>query len=524
MWTRSCSQTAWLMGVLLGVVHCWPNALSGQGADETTAIVGATLIDGNGGQPLQNANLIIEGRRIAQIGPSAATPVPPGAQIIDASGKFLIPGLVDTNVHMSPISGHLNYARYWDRIDDLVLQGVQLQLKYGVTTVRDSYGPLLPMLAVRDAINRGESTGPRMYVAGNIIGWEGPSARLVRRMGRAIAQSELGFFGEQLDDFFTLGTGEELIHMTPEELRVAINSYLDRGPDFIKYNGTDHAWPARIEFSPRAQEVIVEETHKRGLVVETHSTTLEGLYISILAGIDVIQHPEVVGYRELTDELVDMIVERDIVCSLLPNKYTGGIWTSYLNDREAARKKWEALVSTRQIPLTSVEVRQMVQETGWEHPQTVLRQNLEMRRVNGQKLIERGCIVSVGADNLLFGRPGDAPEFLREDHPVPEHLEPGIGTIIAIEGLVELGMTPSQAIVAATKNGAIASNSLDEYGTLEVGKLADILILTADPLADIANIRQLETVIFEGTVIDPESLPTNPVTGNFSKQRRTALP
>ncbi|MGH7475242.1 MAG: amidohydrolase family protein [Longimicrobiales bacterium] len=517
MMTRSCEHVR--ASVLVVFLTGSPLFLASppsaaQSTEAATAIVGATLIDGNGGPPIRDATLVIVGKRIAAVGPRVSVTVPPNARIIDGSGKFVTPGLVDTNVHMSPISGHLNYARYWDRIEDLVLQGVQLQLKHGVTTVRDSYGPLLPMIAVRDAINRGEQIGPRMYVAGNIIGWEGPSERRLRGIG-GIAESELGFFGEQLDDFFTLGTGEELIHMTPDELRVAINGYLDKGPDFIKYNGTAHSWPARIEFSPRAQKVIVEETHKRGLVAETHSTTPEGLYLSILAGIDLIQHPEALGLRELTDELVDMIVERGIICSLLPNKYTGQIWRNYLSEREAARKKWGELRESRRIPLTTAEIERMVQETGWEHSGTVLRQNLEMRRVNGQKLIRSGCTVSVGADNLLFGRPGVAPEFLREDHPVPEHLEPGIGTIIAIEGLVELGMTPAQAIVAATKNGALASKALDQYGTLEVGKFADLLLLGGDPLEDISNIRTLELVMMEGRIVDHSSLPTNALTGQW---------
>jgi imidazolonepropionase-like amidohydrolase len=72
-------------------------------------------------------------------------------------------------------------------------------------------------------------------------------------------------------------------------------------------------------------------------------------------------------------------------------------------------------------------------------------------------------------------------------------------------------MTPMQAIVAATKNGAIASHAEKEYGTIEVGKAADIVILDADPLADIKNIRKLSLVVVKGAVVDPKTLPTNPV-------------
>ena len=88
---------------------------------------------------------------------------------------------------------------------------------------------------------------------------------------------------------------------------------------------------------------------------------------------------------------------------------------------------------------------------------------------------------------------------------------PGTATLAAIEGLVELGMTPSQALVSATKNGAMASQGLEDFGTLEAGKLADILVLDADPIADIHNIRKLSLVMRDGRVIDRDKLPENPV-------------
>jgi imidazolonepropionase-like amidohydrolase len=103
-----------------------------------------------------------------------------------------------------------------------------------------------------------------------------------------------------------------------------------------------------------------------------------------------------------------------------------------------------------------------------------------------------------------------APEFSRTPR-VDAHLMPGTATLAAIEGLVELGMTPPQAIVAATKNGAIASQGLKDFGTIESGKYADILMLDADPLADIHNIRKLSFVMKEGRVIDRNRIPEKPV-------------
>jgi imidazolonepropionase-like amidohydrolase len=479
------------------------------------AIVGATVIDGNGGAPLQDGTILVEGSRISAVGPRSSVRVPSDARVIDGTGRYVTPGFIDTNVHLNLSFGRRwseTNARYWRRNAGVTLQAAQLHLKHGITTVRDSYGALLPGIEVRDAIARGDAVGPRMYVAGNIVGWGGPFS--VTFSGDR--ESDLTLFEEQINDSITLGSGEELMHMTPEELRVAMNAYLDLGPDFIKYGGTSHFnYPTLIGFSPRAQRVIVEETQKRGLVAEIHSTTLEGLRLSILAGVDLIQHPEVTAMREITDELVEMIVERGVICSLLPNKYTGEVWKLHLEERERAAERWAKLEKERRTPLTEAEVRRKVQETGIPDPRSVTIGNLEMRQMNGRKLIEGGCIVSVGPDNLLFGSGGVAPEFMREKRPAAEHLEPGIGTIIAIEGLVELGMTPSEAIVAATKHGAMACKALDEFGTLEAGKLADVLVLGADPLEDISNIRQLDIVIMEGAVIDIESLPTNPVTGEW---------
>ena len=82
---------------------------------------------------------------------------------------------------------------------------------------------------------------------------------------------------------------------------------------------------------------------------------------------------------------------------------------------------------------------------------------------------------------------------------------------MAIEGLVELGMTPSQAIVAGTRNGAIAARGLKDYGTLEAGKFADLVVLTADPLADIGNLRKTAMVIKDGRIVDRDRLPQSRV-------------
>lgn len=130
---------------------------------------------------------------------------------------------------------------------------------------------------------------------------------------------------------------------------------------------------------------------------------------------------------------------------------------------------------------------------------------LEMRRRNAQKLIAAGAVVTIGTDNYWAA----ASELTRT--PKPETQNHGIGSILAIEGLVELGMTPMQAIVAATRNGAIASRGLDQFGTIEVRKRADLVIVDANPIDDIRNLRKLSMVMRDGRAVDREKLPAKRV-------------
>ncbi|MXX55136.1 MAG: amidohydrolase family protein [Gemmatimonadetes bacterium] len=454
------------------------------------AIVGATIIDGNGGPPLTDGTLVTGGDRIAAVGPRASVQVPEGATVIDGAGRYVTPGFIDTNVHLSLYSGHETLVRYEDRNAALTLEAAQMQLKHGFTTVRDSYGSLLPLMEIRDAIARGDTIGPRMLVAGNIVGWGGPytvSFSLIRPQG-------LTLFQEQFNDFITQGSGEEWMEMEPEDLRVAVNRYLDLGPDFLKYGGTGHfSNPVMIGFSPAAQRVLVEETRKRGLIAETHSTSPEGLRMSVEAGLDLIQHPEVLT-AEMSDALVKEIADRGIVCSMLTNTITGKVWQEHVEAREKALAGDGGEDENRREGLakTSVELRAERRAAG---------ESMEIRRRNAEKLIAAGCVSTIGTDNYL----GAAPEFRREKK--AENQSFGIGSVIATEGLVELGMTPMEAITSVTRNGAIASGMLDELGTLEAGKYADVLVLDADPLADIGNIRALGVVIRDGKIVDLDALP-----------------
>src|SRR5262249_45470382 len=150
-------------------VHAQPSSL---------AIVGATIVDGRGGTPIRDGVIVVTDGRISAAGPRSSTTVPAGARTIDGTGKFAVPGFVDTNVPLSLYGGmndrYETLVRYHSQQTDIVLEAAQIQLRHGVTTVRDSYGMLRPLVAVRDRIAAGSAVGARILAAGNIVGWNGP--------------------------------------------------------------------------------------------------------------------------------------------------------------------------------------------------------------------------------------------------------------------------------------------------------------------------------------------------------------
>jgi imidazolonepropionase-like amidohydrolase len=453
-------------------------------------ISNVTLIDGTGTPPRAHMTVRLQNGRIADISRSVEKKGDAAGEI-DGSGRYLIPGFFDNNAHLTVYgqpSRRDTSAKYGDRNEELALEFAQRTLKAGVTTLVDSYGVLPPSIVVRDKINQGSAVGSRLLLAGNILGWGGPFSITFS----LTKDSDLSLFQEKWDDLLAQGMGEEITDLTPEELRVAMNGYLDKGVDAVKYGGTSHFMrPSLIGFSPRQQSVIVAEAHKRGKPVQTHATSSEGLRLAVEAGIDLIQHPEMMS-RDLPDDLIHLIVSKGVFCGMRANLFTGEARRHHLAERAEA----EARIAKMPAETTTAEHwrrMDMLQET----------QDIQYR--NALKLIAAGCKVTPATDSYL----GDAPEFRRTVK--TEELEPGSGTIRAIEGFVELGMTPMQALVAATANGAGAAMRSHDLGTIEKGKAADLVLLDADPLADIHNIESIHAVIAQGRKVDLGGLPEHPL-------------
>jgi imidazolonepropionase-like amidohydrolase len=454
------------------------------------AITDVTLIDGSGRAPRPHVTVRIENGLIVEI-ERAPTRTVPGDKVLNGTGRYLLPGFVDSNAHITVYgqpSRRDTSAKYGDRNEELALEFAQRALKAGVTTLVDSYGVLPPSIVVRNRINQVVAVGPRLLLAGNILGWGGPFSVAFS----LTKDADLSLFQEQWNDLLAQGMGEELMDMTSEELRTAVNGYLDKGVDVIKYGGTAHFMrPSFIGFSPRQQSVIVTEAHKRNKPVQTHATSSEGLRMAVEAGVDLIQHPEMMS-RDLPDDLIHLIVSKGIFCGMRANLVTGAARQQHL----ALRAEVETRLAKMPPETTAAE--------HWRRLE-LLDDNQDIQRRNAVRLIAAGCKVTTATDSYL----GDAPEFRRVTK--TDELEPGTGTLRAIEGLVELGMTPMQAIVAGTANGAAAALRSRDFGSVEKGNAADLILLDDDPLADIHNIEKLSLVIAQGRVVDLASLPERPV-------------
>jgi imidazolonepropionase-like amidohydrolase len=439
-----------------------------------TAIVGATIIDGTGRAPIRDGVILLEGRTITAIGGGNDISAPGGFRILDARGKFIIPGLMDSNVHFVISNGRsIEFmARYEGRFEELIEEAAQVTLRNGITTVFETWGPLPPLQRVRDRIDRGEVEGSRMFVAGNVLGLSGPFGGDFNPQARDAATAA---FVQRINALWEQGMGPELGYLTPDQLRDAVRKYIAKGIDFLKYGSSGHgtANSRFIVFSLEAQRAIVEECHRAGLTVQAHTTTNESLRLAVEAGVDLLTHAGVTGPVPLSDATVVRLIEKRIPCGIIPKTDR-----RYRIERESNRRSGVT-------PLDNL--------------------TLDIWRENLLKLIRADIPLLLNTDGGLWS--ADYISQFPSEHWIDYGAILGEGLFIRAKGMADLGVPAMDIILAGTRNIAAAYGKLDRLGTLEAGKIADLVILDRDPTADILNLRDISVVVKDGKVVDREGLP-----------------
>ncbi|NIY67601.1 amidohydrolase family protein [Streptomyces malaysiensis] len=447
-----------------------------------TAITNVHLIDGRGGRPEPAATVVVEGGRFAAVGPTASTPIPEGATVIDGSNRWMVPGFVNGNVHLLDAwmfmvgPGTIEYLARWEgRYTEVIEEAAQLVLRNGVTTVFDTYNAVDPVLGARDRINAGTSKGARIFAAGAIIGMGGPFSADFHFAGRKAASQT---FVNRIDEMFEAGVGHQLSLLPRNEVRARVRDYLSRGVDMLKIAVSDHIFMSvgldrsYQTFTRPVLEVIVEEARAAGVPVLSHSLSVEALDSSVELGADVLIHANYTMGQPIPHSLVDKIVAGNSYAELQTihtehSKALGeiGSWAAVLGDGAFAE--------------------------------------------NERTLISGGAKIMMGTD---AGCP--SADHLSDLHPAERHDRPwtlGGDHFHWTQSMVEKGMSPLDAISAATLNVARGYGKDDEIGSVEAGKLADFVLLDSDPLDDIRNLRSITDVFQGGEAVDREALPTVPL-------------
>lgn len=289
------------------------------------------LIDGTGAKPLEGAALLIDGDRIVDVGRQAEIQAPEGAEVIDAPNSTLIPGLIDVHVHLS-YSGLPDLRQFRAELVDLSYALISLRaaryaketLLSGFTAVRDMHAPGGTIIDLRDAVNAGYVTGPRIMACG---------------MGLTVTGGHMdqGGFADHVAfrDFTFPCDGAD-------EFRKGVRSQMRRGADFIKVNPCvgsrkdPDTKPYRFEMTPAEMQAACDEAHEMGFHVGAHTSGGPPLHAAVQAGCDTIEH----GHW-IDDDTLDLMAEKGtfLVPTLLVNK-TSSAHTA--NDPNASwgSKRW----------------------------------------------------------------------------------------------------------------------------------------------------------------------------------------
>ncbi len=437
-----------------------------------TALVGATVIDATGAAPIPDAVVLIDDERIVAVGPRDQVEIPEGTEVLDMSGRFIVPGLVDPHIHFFQSGGlytrpdivDLRHVRSYESEQEGIRvrmdETFRRTLASGVTAVVDVGGPMWNFDVREQA--RAAELAPRVAVAGPLIS-------TVDR--------------PQLD----LGDPPIIKASSRREARKLVKAQLKHDPDLVKiwFILPESGDPS--ENLPIVREVI-KRAHRKGVRVAVHATQLRTARAAVGAGADILVHS--IDDEPVDQALIDAMLEDDVLLTSTLVVYEG--YAEVLGRDVVLLPIEERLGDPIAIRSWSeLDAPQLLDAVPPEKTAARVEKMLSRRETtfaNLRALVEAGVSVNAGTDAGNIGTL-HGPSVHRE-----------------FQLWIEAGMTPEQTLVAATREAAKVFAAEPEFGTVEAGKLADLLVLDADPLADVANLQQIHRVVLGGRLIDPRQL------------------
>ena len=464
--------------------------------DRPIAIVGGLLIDATGAPPRLDHAVIIEGERITRVGPMDEVAIPEGAQVIDAAGMTIMPGLINSNQHiqLNPMYPNHRFFAYPAETVSLTLAALKARWEYtfakmpqrsfvylmqGVTSQRHTSGPLARLLPVKKAIDEGKIPGPRLFLGG------------------ALFKSEVAWEKFVEDEAIP----KEAVDWMRNDFAFNVIADLERdtdafvGPDFHYWKLVlgDERFDGKNDFTDEEIRFIIDKAHKLGKHVDVHTGgNNDGLRRMLAFDIDTVQHP-FYGNELIDLDIIEGFKNKGVVAATLltvmvapaeraadPHRFNETVYSMTVEPKEHRllmqyRDKMLANLRTPDQPGLAIY------GGGRGQSFNEIQEAMRISRENMRRFIKGGVKFWMGTDT---------PTFLNYQQEDPNAHE--------MRYMVEMGMTPMQAIEASTRNGAEALGVLDQLGTIEEGKLADVIVVAGNPLDDMKAMKRVYAIIKGG--------------------------